>query len=441
MVRTLKALLLTLFCIGTLYGANTLSLIESADTLLKSKQKSNFIKARNKYKSAYLKAILEDQNALSSRALKGIKKAESKIKNFKKSNNTPKVTSNSSSKSEHYLKKYEAKGNKIILTFNHSLKAKDYKSFSLHKKNSYRQITDLKAILPFGKKEISSHYFKKAKLAQFNKTTARLVLEKSNNFTLTHKIKKNQLIITALLQNNTIPNIFAPSKRSLNTKNKLILIDAGHGGKDGGAVGYKKTIEKNIVLKVALELRNELKKRGYKTKMTRSTDKFIPLKNRTKIANKSNADLFISVHANSTASKKLSAKGIESYFLSPAKSERAKRVAATENKVDLKTMGGSSQKTFLNFLNRTKVIESNKFAIDIQKNLLSTLEDKYLHIKDNGVREAPFWVLVGAQMPAVLVEIGFITNPLEAKRMRTKQYQNTLAKGIANGIDSYFYHN
>ncbi len=104
-------------------------------------------------------------------------------------------------------------------------------------------------------------------------------------------------------------------------------------------------------------------------------------------------------------------------------------------------MGGSSQKTFLNFLNRTKVIESNKFAIDIQKNLLSTLEDKYLHIKDNGVREAPFWVLVGAQMPAVLVEIGFITNPLEAKRMRTKQYQNTLAKGIANGIDSYFYHN
>ena len=115
--------------------------------------------------------------------------------------------------------------------------------------------------------------------------------------------------------------------------------------------------------------------------------------------------------------------------------------AAKENKVDLETMNEMSQKTFLSFLNREKIVASNKLAIDLQKNILATIKTKHKDVKDSGVREGPFWVLVGAQMPAAIIEIGYITNPQEAKRINSLKYQKLLAKGIADGIDRYFYHN
>ncbi|MDQ1340883.1 MAG: N-acetylmuramoyl-L-alanine amidase, partial [Campylobacterota bacterium] len=158
------------------------------------------------------------------------------------------------------------------------------------------------------------------------------------------------------------------------------------------------------------------------------------------MANKENADIFLSIHANSAPSK-IEFKGLETYFLSPARSERAESVASKENATDLEVMTSESQKTFLSFLNREKVIASNKFAIDLQKNLLLNLKNNYSNIVDNGVREGPFWVLVGAQMPAVLLEIGYITHPKEAINLNSDDYQNIIAKGIADGIDSYFYHN
>ena len=104
-------------------------------------------------------------------------------------------------------------------------------------------------------------------------------------------------------------------------------------------------------------------------------------------------------------------------------------------------MSHLSQNTFLSFLNRERVIASNKFAIDIQKNILYRLKKVYGDVRDNGVREGPFWVLVGAQMPAVLLEVGYITNPTEARRMKTSNFQKLIAKGIADGIDSFFYYN
>jgi N-acetylmuramoyl-L-alanine amidase len=441
MVRTLKPLFILLFCIGTLYSANTLSLIESADTLLKQNTKSSLIKARNNYKSAYLKALLNDNTALSKRALIGVTTTEKQIKNVKKSPLSKK----------NYLTNYSSSQNTITLTFKYPIDKKQIKPFTLRKKNIFRYVVDFNAILDGGKTVIKSQYFRNITLAQYSKKTIRLVIEKKRNFDIHVTQNKKTITLSATLNksiSNTKKAALSPIKKASYTpivksrpSNKLILIDAGHGGKDGGATGYKKTLEKNIVLAITLSLEKELKKRGYKTKLTRREDKFIKLKQRTKIANQSNADLFISIHANSTASKKIHVKGIESYFLSPAKSERAKRVAAIENQVDIKTMNSSSQNTFLSVLNRSKVIESNKLAIDVQKNILTTLQAKYNHVKDNGVREAPFWVLVGAQMPAVLIEVGFITNPLEAKRMRTKKYQTQIAQGIANGIDSYFYHN
>ncbi len=227
-------------------------------------------------------------------------------------------------------------------------------------------------------------------------------------------------------------------------KNKVIVIDAGHGGRDAGAVGSKRRYEKNVTLKVSKYLYKILKQNGYKVYSTRTKDKYVTLRNRTRLANKKNADIFISIHANAARkSRAKKAKGIETYFLSPARSKRAKRVAAKENKGDMNTMGWSSKSTFLTVLNQGKITASNKIAIDIQKNMLYTLRKKYGNktIRDGGVREGPFWVLVGAQMPSVLIEVGYISHQKESKRITSTLYQKSIAQAIANGIDSYFLKN
>jgi N-acetylmuramoyl-L-alanine amidase len=227
-------------------------------------------------------------------------------------------------------------------------------------------------------------------------------------------------------------------------KRKIIVIDAGHGGKDAGAVGPRRRYEKTVVLKIAKYLYKDLKLRGYKVYLTRSKDRFISLRYRTKLANRKNANIFISIHANAARKNRMKkARGIETYFLSPARSAKAKRVAAKENKNDLNLMGWSTKNTFLMTLNQGKITASNKMAIDIHKNILYTLRKTYGEktIRDGGVREGPFWILVGAQMPSVLIEVGYISHPAESRRIYSSRYQRTIANAIANGVDSYFIHN
>jgi N-acetylmuramoyl-L-alanine amidase len=284
-----------------------------------------------------------------------------------------------------------------------------------------------------------------------------LVLEDSKNIKSSAFVKDNKLIIhIANLKSNTISSKKIVTKRRFKIKelfnnrsykkiqkySKSIVIDPGHGGKDSGAVGYNRLQEKKAVLSIALKLKKILTKRGYRVYMTRSRDKFIDLKDRTHFANVKKADLFISIHANAIEGrKKFTLKGIETFYLSPARSQRAKKVAEKENRASLINMDILSKNTLLNFLNREKIIQSNKLAIDIQANILKSLREKYNDIKDGGVRPAPFWVLVGAGMPAVLVEVGYITNPTEAKRLFNPFYQNRIAKGFADGIESYFLKN
>jgi N-acetylmuramoyl-L-alanine amidase len=219
-------------------------------------------------------------------------------------------------------------------------------------------------------------------------------------------------------------------------KDKTIVIDAGHGGKDPGAIGYRHYREKVIVLQVARKIKKILRARGYRVYMTRDNDKFIKLSHRTQYANKKKADIFISIHANSV--RKNNVHGLESYFLSPSRSSRAEKIAAIENSADISEMSRYGKESFLSVLNHYKILASNKLAIDLQRGMLGALNKKYKNVKDGGVREGPFWVLVGAQMPAVLIEVGFITNPMEARRLVNTKYQTTLAIGIANGIQRYF---
>ncbi|WRD45356.1 N-acetylmuramoyl-L-alanine amidase [Helicobacter pylori] len=229
---------------------------------------------------------------------------------------------------------------------------------------------------------------------------------------------------------------FIKTKRK---KHKKIVLDAGHGGKDCGAMSANLVCEKDIVLEVVKFLHKELKKRGYSVLLTRDKDIYIDLVARTELANKKGADLFISVHANSIPKHSTSnAHGIETYFLSTARSERARKVAEQENKDDVNLMDYFSKSLLLNSLNTQRLIVSNKLAIDVQYGMLQSIRKNYPDVVDGGVREGPFWVLAGALMPSILIEIGYNSHAIESKRIQSKPYQKILAKGIADGIDSFF---
>ena len=332
-----------------------------------------------------------------------------------------KNTKKSSSKS-HYLN---------ILSYN-PLKIKnvqDYRIFEIKDKKLYKKVIDIKNAItpkPYIKKAVNKNL--KFIIAQFRKNTVRVVFYSKKPIKLHIKKYKNILIIENE-KKKTFPKLF--------TKKKIIVIDPGHGGKDSGGIGIGGRKEKIAVLEIAKKVKKYLQQKGYIVYLTRSTDIFRPLKWRTHFANEKHADLFISIHCNIAPKHIYSPHGIETYFLSPTRSEKAIRVAKIENK-EIKGLNYLDQRVILNFLNRDRIIASNKFAIDIQSSILKSLRSRFTDVKDGGVRPAPFWVLVGTQMPAILIETGYLTNPMEAKRLFNPIYQSYLAKGIANGVENYF---
>ncbi len=272
----------------------------------------------------------------------------------------------------------------------------------------------------------TKHAYSKHVHSQWNERSAKKEIPKKE----AENESKNQVFIAE--KNDT----FVKTKRK---KHKKIVLDAGHGGKDCGAMSANLVCEKDIVLEVVKFLHKELKKRGYSVLLTRDKDIYIDLVARTELANKKSADLFISVHANSIPKRSTSnAHGIETYFLSTARSERARKVAEQENKDNVNLMDYFSKSLLLNSLNTQRLIVSNKLAIDVQYGMLQSVRKNYPDVVDGGVREGPFWVLAGALMPSILIEIGYNSHAIESKRIQSKPYQKILAKGIADGIDSFF---
>ena len=216
---------------------------------------------------------------------------------------------------------------------------------------------------------------------------------------------------------------------------KRVVIDPGHGGKDPGAVGHDGLYEKDITLAVAKKmayiLRRDLR---CQVILTRNSDVFVPLEERTAIANTSKGDLFISIHVNAAPTPK--AKGIETYFLDLARTNDAMQVAARENATSAGQMS-NLQAILMDLIQSTKVNESAKLAESVQNNMISGLSNRYQNVKDLGVKRAPFVVLIGAQMPSVLTEIAFLSNPTEAKRLRTPQYISAVAQELVSGVSHY----
>jgi N-acetylmuramoyl-L-alanine amidase len=216
---------------------------------------------------------------------------------------------------------------------------------------------------------------------------------------------------------------------------KRIIIDPGHGGKDPGAQGPGGLAEKNVTLALAKKLRDKLvKELKVEAILTRATDVFLPLEERTGLANTRKADLFISIHTNANRNKEV--RGISTYILNVATDDEAAKLAAFENAVSTKRIS-DLEKILSDLMLNTKINESTRLAHMVQQGMIRALNPTYTQVKDLGVRQAPFYVLIGARMPSIMVECSFISNRVEAKRLASPAYQESVATGIVNGIRTY----
>ncbi|MCI6177596.1 MAG: N-acetylmuramoyl-L-alanine amidase [Campylobacter sp.] len=389
--------------------------------------------------------------------------------------------------------------NSLKIKLNRNINKGELKNFTLGSGDSWRNVYDITGILPSKFSIPQNGISAKIRIAQKDPSTVRIVFEDAKKSQIyaqinekeitfsknkpaqntqktepsssakkvasaektSEKTSENKAEKTAKTQNTKNDKKIAKKPEPVNQKamkitadtaaasnklskkqkaSKIIVLDPGHGGDDVGALSQNKKLrEKDIALSVSKKTASLLKERGYKVLLTRSNDRFIKLRSRTSFANDKGAHLFISIHANAAPNKEKAKtmNGIETYFLSPSRSERSMNAANLENKADTDEMNYFTKLSFLNFLNREKIIASNKLAIDIQAGLLKSVRASY-KVSDGGVREAPFWVLVGALMPAVLIEIGYISHPEESQKIANSKYQDHIAKGIADGVDEYF---
>ncbi len=223
--------------------------------------------------------------------------------------------------------------------------------------------------------------------------------------------------------------------RALGLKIGRIVVDAGHGGHDSGTLGPDGIEEKEVVLDVALRFGKLLKQHlGADVIFTRDDDTFVPLETRTAIANKAQADLFISVHANS--SQDPAARGVETYYLNFTSSPDALEVAARENAVSQQSIHQLSDLVKKIAL-QDKIDESREFASDVEKNLYDGLNKGNPGLRDRGVKKAPFVVLIGANMPSILAEISFLTNPDDAEELHQPAYRQRIAESLYRGVSHY----
>ena len=277
---------------------------------------------------------------------------------------------------------------------------------------------------------------KRVRGAQFDKKTVRVVLdtesvEKHKIFTLEDPFR---VVIDVTGKQKKKPAGLPTLAEQFGLGVQTIVIDPGHGGKDPGAIGSKGLQEKDVVLKVARKVAAVLEKEtSYTVILTRNRDVYIPLEERTAIANTKEADLFVSIHANSAPNKKAS--GVETYYLSLATTREEMRAAARENAAS-KSQLSDLQTILKDLMQNSKIEESAKLAGSVQGQLVQGLNGRY-RVNNLGVKKAPFIVLIGAQMPAILTEIAFLSNREEERLLRDERYLDAIARHIVGGITHY----
>ncbi|GBE35305.1 N-acetylmuramoyl-L-alanine amidase AmiC precursor [bacterium BMS3Bbin06] len=307
-------------------------------------------------------------------------------------------------------------------------------AYASHRLTSPERIYfDLKGVLISKKIKpltLKNSVLKGIRVGQYSKGVARLVLELNGNgqyraYTLTSPAR---LVID-------IGNEENPFFR----ERKIVVIDPGHGGSDPGAISRRGLREKDVTLDIAKRLKRTLEEYyNLKVYLTRDRDRFISLDERTRFANRKDADLFVSIHSNASHTRKT--RGFETYLLNWTNDTEALRVAARENRISVAKMKKSQSELgmILTSLEReSKRDESLKLAHYIQRSLVSGLSGRYKRVINLGVKQALFYVLVGAEMPSVLVEVAFISNPAEERMLKSRKFRETSARGIASGIYRY----
>ncbi len=294
-----------------------------------------------------------------------------------------------------------------------------------------------------GSKKIGDGVLARVRAAQYDPETVRVVLdvERLADYAINTRTDPFRIVVdvwgkrkpTADNGNHcrTIPSL----ADQLGLQARRIIIDPGHGGRDPGAINRAGMREKDISLRLAQRLAARLKRRGgYEVHLTRTCDTYLPLEERTAIANRLRGDIFVSLHVNSAESPQLA--GIETYYLSLAESADEMRAAAAENAVANGSLN-ELEAILLDLMMNSKINESARLAAAVQEQMVAGLASRYPAIHDLGVKKAPFIVLIGAKMPAILAEVGFLSNPREAERLADERYLDAVAEQIASGIDAY----
>ena len=214
---------------------------------------------------------------------------------------------------------------------------------------------------------------------------------------------------------------------------RRVVIDAGHGAHDPGAIGIGGLQEKDVTLDLALRVRDILQAAGYETVLTRDRDVYLPLEERTALANTARGDLFLSLHCNSSDAGNLS--GVETYFLNLASNLRSMQTAARENSMAVANMSDLQQ--IVREIQNSKMDESSQFAARVQRSLHDALHRKFPDVKNLGVKQAPFYVLIGAQMPSILAEVSFINHRTEGRRLADPAYRQLIAQALVDGVKRY----
>ena len=352
-------------------------------------------------------------------------------------------------KTENYLRHTKIKNHKLELTFKYNIG--NVKHFTIRRNGVVKHVYDIKNTSLPSSLNLSKYRAKGVKafrIGQFNKKTIRVVIETTSFTKGKYGINGKRLTMQLpLLKGKVTPTKRTTTRRSYvkpktvkkygyNSRraSKVIILDAGHGGRDIGASG-KGIREKDLTLKMTLKLKRVLQKMGYKVLLTRYSDKFMNLRQRTEFANRNKGSLFISMHANAAPVKRnprVRYQGIEIFYLSIKNSKRIKDKRAVYRGKKLYTRSAYKQMT-----SRSKYVNSHRLARGVKRNILKSVQKKY-GIYDKGVKRQDFWVLLATKMPSILVEVGYLTHSKELKRLKNPKYQNLMVEGIAKGVNAYY---
>jgi N-acetylmuramoyl-L-alanine amidase len=301
---------------------------------------------------------------------------------------------------------------------------------------------------------VKNEYISQIRIAQKTTSTVRTVadldFEKIKHYRVYHLFDPFRIVIDMYPQiKSSSPASTKPSAPPIPTEEgytmirqlglgiRRVVIDPGHGGSDPGCIGKKGLKEKDVVLQVSLLLKKLLSARkDLEVILTRETDISMSLDDRPVIANQKQADLFISIHANALPNSKFS--GVETFYLNFSRDPKVNEIAARENATSTKNIGEMTE-IIKKIVRNSKIVESKELAKRIQEHLVNRLSQKYSGIKSLGVKGGPLWVLIGGEMPSILVEISYLSNPRDETRLRSPQYLQEVAQGIYDGILEYIH--